>query len=113
MSNAAQGGTTLCALTCLIAALGWLLAVPAVPAYGQEAGQDPSGTSPSGYEGGSTSGPMSAAPGGYEGEPASIQTPEVFPATGQVPTGESFTPEPGASVTPQGTSGLPAKPGGP
>ena len=113
MSNAVQGRITRCALTCLIAALGWLLAVPAVPAYGQESGQDPPGTSPGGYEGGNTSGPMSAAPGGYEGQPASTQTPEVFPATGQVPTGESFTPEPGASVTPQGASGLPAKRGGP
>jgi len=112
MSNAVQGRITRCALTCLIAALGWLLAVPAVPAYGQESGQDPPGTSPGGYEGGNTSGPMSAAPGGYEGQPASSQTPEVFPATGQVPTGESFTPEPGASVTPQGASGLPEAPGG-
>ncbi len=100
-------------LRCMVALLG-LLAIPAALAYGQEFGDTtetppgiPPGLSPSDVgTRGSAEGTMSAAPGGYEGESFASQTPDVDPATGPVPFGESYTPAPGPVLTP------PASPGG-
>jgi hypothetical protein len=100
-------------LRCAVVLIG-LLALPAVLAYGQEFGANsetppgiPPGLSPSDLgTGGTAEGTMSAAPGGYEGNSLASQTPDVDPATGPVPFGESYTPAPGPVLTP------PASPGG-
>jgi hypothetical protein len=100
----------------VVASAGFLAAAPAVWVYGQQTQPEmPPGLSPGDVGNrGSTAGTMSAAPGGYEGGPLAGQTPDVDPATGPVPFGESFSPPAGPVENPAGsTSGPPEGPGSP